>query len=376
LLTVPPSRLRRIGLKVTPSRLRHLGGWVLPSGTMQYRQLGTTGTQVSVLCLGAMTFGEADEKSFMHKVSSSEDESFAVLDRAFAAGINFVDTADVYGQDGLSERVLGKWLAARKTRDKIVLASKGRFRMSEGPNGTGASRMRITRAIDASLVRLGTDRIDLYQIHMQDHRTGEEELLRALDDAVRAGKIVYIGCSNYAAYRLVESLWTADKRNLSRYVTLQAQYSLSSRSLEREHLPLCVRHGIGILPWAPLAGGLLTGKYRRNQEPPAGSRMDKWRDRYKSFDNDRNWNIVDTLFSDLQGDQPPREPDRARVAHEPSSGLLGDFRRAHRGAARGKSRRGRSHAVRQGHRGPRHGERLRARLPLRVHQEHRRQVVS
>ncbi|HEY3593385.1 MAG TPA: aldo/keto reductase, partial [Polyangiaceae bacterium] len=169
---------------------------------MIYRKLGNTGTQVSVLCLGGMTFGEADDKSFMHKIGSTEDETFAVLDRALAAGINFVDTADVYGQDGLSERVLGKWLASRKSRDKIVLASKGRFRMSEGPNGTGASRMRISRAIDASLTRLGTDRIDLYQIHMQDVRTPEEELLRALDDAVRAGKIVYVGCSNYAAYRL------------------------------------------------------------------------------------------------------------------------------------------------------------------------------
>ena len=120
---------------------------------MKYRQLGATGTQVSVLCLGAMTFGEADEKSFMHKVSSSEDESFAVLDRALDAGINFIDTADVYGQDGLSERVLGKWLASRQAREKVVLASKGRFRMAEGPNGTGASRLRITRAIDASLAR-------------------------------------------------------------------------------------------------------------------------------------------------------------------------------------------------------------------------------
>src|SRR6476620_361184 len=248
---------------------------------MKYRQLGQTGTQVSVLCLCFITFGEADEKSFMHKVGSDEAESFAVLDRALEAGINFVDTADVYGQDGLSESVFGRWLAARKARERVVVATKGRFRMAPGPNGTGASRMRITRAIDASLQRLGTDRIDLYQIHMQDGRTGEEELLRALDDAVRAGKIVYIGCSNYAAYRLVESLWTSDKRNLSRYATRQAQYSLSSRNLEREHQPLCVRHGLGILPWAPLAGGLLTGKYRKHQEPPAGSRMHKWRDRYK-----------------------------------------------------------------------------------------------
>jgi len=279
---------------------------------MKYRPLGSTGTQVSVLCLGAMTFGEADEKSFMHKVGSSEEESFAVLDRAIAAGINFVDTADVYGQDGLSERVLGRWMAARKSREKIVLATKGRFRMGEGPNGTGASRMRITRAIDASLTRLGTDRIDLYQIHMQDLRTPEEELLRALDDAVTAGKIVYFGCSNYAAYRLVESLWIADKRNLARFVTLQAQYSLAVRDLEREHQPLCVRHGLGILPWSPLGAGLLTGKYRKNQPPPEGARLDRAKERYKSFDNERTWTIVDALVA--VSEEVQRSPSQVALA--------------------------------------------------------------
>jgi aryl-alcohol dehydrogenase-like predicted oxidoreductase len=155
--------------------------------------------------------------------------------------------------------------------------------------------MRITRAIDASLKRLGTDRIDLYQIHMQDLTTPEEELARALDDAVRAGKVVYLGASNYTAYRLMESLWIADKRGLDRYVTLQAQYSLASRALEREHVPLCAKFGLGILPWSPLAAGLLTGKYRRGQPPPAGTRFAQWTERYKAFDTDRNWTIVDAL---------------------------------------------------------------------------------
>jgi aryl-alcohol dehydrogenase-like predicted oxidoreductase len=264
---------------------------------MKYRQLGATGAQVSVLCLGGMTFGEADEKSMMHKIGSSEKESFDVLDRALAAGINFVDVADVYGQDGLSERVLGKWMAERRSRDKIVLATKGRFRMAEGPNGTGASRLRILRAIDASLTRLGTDRIDLYQIHMQDARTPEEELVRALDDAVRAGKIVYFGVSNYAAYRLAESLFVSEKRNYARCVTLQALYNLQSRELEREHVPLCLRHGLGILPWSPLAGGLLSGKYRRGQAPAEGTRFAKQRERFASFDKDRNWKIVDALLA-------------------------------------------------------------------------------
>lgn len=264
---------------------------------MRYRQLGGTGTQVSVLCLGAMTFGEADEKSFMHNVGSDEKESFAMLDRALEAGVNFVDTADVYGQDGLSERVFGAWIASRKAREKVVVATKGRFRMAPGPNGTGASRMRITRAIDASLTRLGTDRIDLYQIHMQDLRTPEEELLRALDDATRAGKIVYFGASNYAAYRLMESLWIADKRGLNRFVTLQAQYSLATRDLEREHAPLCAKFGLGILPWSPLAAGLLSGKYHRGQTPPEGSRFAQWKERYKSFDTERNWAIVEALVA-------------------------------------------------------------------------------
>lgn len=252
-----------------------------------------------------MTFGEADAKSFMHKVSSDEKESFAVLDRALEAGINFVDTADVYGQDGLSERVFGAWLASRSARERVVVATKGRFRMASGPNGTGASRMRILRAIDASLKRLGTDRIDLYQIHMQDLRTPEDELLRALDDATRAGKIVYFGASNYTAYRLMESLWVADKRNLARFVTLQAQYNLVSRALEREHVPLCEKFGLGILPWSPLSAGLLTGKYRRGQEAPTGSRLALWKDRYKGFDTERNWAIVEELVAVAKELQKP-----------------------------------------------------------------------
>lgn len=286
---------------------------------MKYRQLGQTGTQVSTLCLGAMTFGEADEKSFMHKVGSNEAESFAVLDRALEAGINFVDTADVYGQDGLSERVFGRWLASRNARERVVVATKGRFRMAEGPNGTGASRMRILRAIDASLTRLGTDRIDLYQIHMQDLRTPEEELLRALDDAITAGKIVYIGASNYAAYRLMESLWVADKRGFSRFVTLQAHYNLATRALEREHVPLCAKFGLGILPWSPLASGLLTGKYRRGQAAPEGSRLASWKDRYKGFDTERNWNIVEALLSVAGGlSRPPSQVALAWLLSKPT----------------------------------------------------------
>ncbi len=263
---------------------------------MEYRNLGTSGLKVSTLCFGAMTFGEADEKSFMHKVGSDESTSHALLDRAVEAGINFIDTADVYGQDGLSERVLGAWFdKGGGRREKVVLATKFRFVMGEGANNRGASRFRIMRCVEDSLRRLRTDRIDLYQIHMQDITTPEEETLRALDDLVTAGKVVYLGASNYAAYRLQDSLWISRAAHRARFVSLQAQYSLVVRDLEREHVPLCRNEGIGILPWSPLAGGFLSGKYERGQSPPPGTRMDQWKKRFAAFDNERNWKIIDAV---------------------------------------------------------------------------------
>lgn len=262
---------------------------------MEYRNLGRSGLKVSPLCLGTMTFGEADENSFMHKVGCSEEESHAILNRALEAGINFIDTADVYGQDGLSERVIGNWFEKENRRDDVVLATKFRFRMGDGPNGSGGSRLKIMRTVEASLRRLKTDRIDLYQIHMQDIETPEDETLRALDDLVRQGKVLYIGASNYAAYRLVDSIWTSKTQNLERFVALQAQYSLTVRDLEREHVPTCREHGMSILPWSPLAGGFLSGKYRKDAPPPAGSRLEKWADRMKRFDTERNWRILEAL---------------------------------------------------------------------------------
>ncbi|HEU0034506.1 MAG TPA: aldo/keto reductase [Kofleriaceae bacterium] len=262
---------------------------------MKYKPLGGAGVRVSNLCLGAMTFGEADAKSFMHKVGSDEQTAHAVLDRALAAGINFVDTADVYGQDGLSERVLGNWFAARGTRDRIVLATKFRFTMGDGPNRSGASRYRIVKCCEDSLRRLRTDRIDLYQIHMQDITVPEEETLRALDDLVRAGKVLYIGCSNYAAYRLMNSLWLSRTNRWASWVTLQAQYSLLVRDLEREHVPLCREHGLGILPWSPLAGGFLTGKFERGKPPQGGTRLGEKAERFARYDLERNWKILDAV---------------------------------------------------------------------------------
>jgi aryl-alcohol dehydrogenase-like predicted oxidoreductase len=262
---------------------------------MEYRRLGQSGLKVSTLCLGAMTFGEPDEKSMMHDIAADEATAHAMIDRALAAGVNFVDTADVYGNDGLSERVTGNWLVRTGKRNAVILATKFRFTMWDGPNGSGASRYRIVRTVEDSLRRLQTDRIDLYQIHMQDIDTPEEETLRALDDCVRAGKVLYLGCSNYAAYRLSDSLWTSRTLGLERFVSLQAQYSLVERGLEREHVPLCQQHGLGILPWSPLAGGFLTGKYRRDQAPPAGTRFDKDKERLQGFDSARNWRILDAV---------------------------------------------------------------------------------
>lgn len=262
---------------------------------MEYRHLGTSGLRVPVLCLGAMTFGEADDKSFMHKVSSDEQTSFAIMSRALEHGVNFIDTADVYGQDGLSERVVGRWMKETKSRDRLVLATKFRFRMGGGPNAAGASRYRIVRTVEDSLRRLQTDRIDLYQIHMQDIDTPEEETLRALDDLVRAGKVLYLGASNYAAYRLTDSQWIAKTEHLHRFVSLQMQYSLLVRDLEREHIPVCKQFGLGVLPWSPLAAGFLSGKYERDQPQPAGARLEKWKDRFAEHDNDRGWRTVDAV---------------------------------------------------------------------------------
>lgn len=262
---------------------------------MDYRSLGTSGLKVPVLCLGAMTFGEADDKSMMHKIGCDEKTSFAIMSHALDKGVSFIDTADVYGPDGLSERIVGKWMLETGNRDRTILATKFRFRTGEGPNASGGSRYKIMRSVEASLKRLQTDRIDLYQIHMQDIETPEDETLRALDDLVSSGKVLYLGASNYAAYRLTDSQWISKSEHLHRFVALQMQYSLVVRDLEREHIPVCRQFGIGVLPWSPLAGGFLSGKYERNQPPPAGVRLEKWKDRLAAVDDDRSWRTIDAV---------------------------------------------------------------------------------
>ncbi len=279
---------------------------------MDYRTLGRSGLKVSSLCLGTMTFGEANEGSFMHKVGCDEPTSFAIMNRALEAGVNFFDTADVYGHDGLTERVIGNWFQAEGHRDEIVLATKFRFIMGKGANRSGASRYRIVKTVEDSLRRLKTDRIDLYQIHMQDMDTPEDETLRALDDLVTQGKVLYIGCSNYAAYRLSDSLWLSKTMGLSRFVSAQMQYSLVTRDIEREHVPLCREHGLGILPWSPLSAGFLTGKYRKGEPAPSGTRLDQWKDRWGRFDTDRHWRILAAV--DQVAQQIERKPSQVALA--------------------------------------------------------------
>jgi aryl-alcohol dehydrogenase-like predicted oxidoreductase len=226
---------------------------------MEYRRLGSTGTRVSELCLGTMTFGnEADEAA-----------SRALIDRFVDAGGNFVDTADVYN-DGASEEITGRALASR--RDEVVLATKVRFPTGPGPNDRGASRRHIRMGVEASLRRLGTEWIDLYQIHCWDASTTIEETVSTLDDLVHEGKIRYAGASNYTAWQLAKSLGLAVLRGWEPFATLQPEYSLITRDIERELLPLCREEGLAVLPWSPLAGGVLTGKYREGEDFPAGTR--------------------------------------------------------------------------------------------------------
>ncbi len=232
---------------------------------MEYRALGESGLQVSVVGLGCMTFG----------MSIEEPASAKVVQRALELGVNFFDTADVYGDRGKSERWLGRALGAR--RPEVIVATKFAGPMSsERRDMQGGSRRYIMQAVEASLERLGTDYIDLYQMHTIDAQTPMEETLRALDDLVRQGKVRYIGSSNFAAWQIVEAAWISRTQHLERFVSAQNRYSLVTRELEKDVAPACERYGLGILPYFPLESGLLTGKYRRGAPLPDGSRLAKW----------------------------------------------------------------------------------------------------
>jgi aryl-alcohol dehydrogenase-like predicted oxidoreductase len=226
---------------------------------MEYRQLGKSGLKVSAIGLGGNTFGNG----------ADEAQTARIVHRAFDVGINFIDTADVYSR-GVSEQHVGKAIAGR--RHQAIVATKVYGRMGDGPNDTGLSRKHILDGVEASLKRLGTDYIDLYQVHNVDHQTSIYESLAALDDLVRQGKVRYIGCSNFLAWQICEALWASDRKNLTPFVSVQPRYNILDRAIERELLPFCRQYGIGIIPYSPLAGGILTGKYRLGEAPPADTR--------------------------------------------------------------------------------------------------------
>jgi aryl-alcohol dehydrogenase-like predicted oxidoreductase len=252
--------------------------------------LGATGTIVSTLALGTMTFGAETDEAGAH----------AQLDRYLEAGGNLIDTADVYSA-GMSEHIVGHWLAARAgARDQIVLGTKGRFATGRGPNELGLSRLHLGAALDASLRRLGVDAIDLYQLHSFDPLTPLDETLRFLDDAMRAGKINYVGLSNFTGWQLQKAVDIAEFRGLARPVTLQPQYNLLVREIEWEIVPAAQHAGLGLLPWSPLGGGWLTGKYDREQPPTGATRLGENPDRgveaYRRRSRlERTWDVIDAV---------------------------------------------------------------------------------
>lgn len=256
---------------------------------MEYRNLGRTGLKVSELCMGSMQFGW----------TTDEQHAFEVLDAFVADGGNFIDTADVYSRwaegnpGGVAEEIIGRWMKERGNRNSLIIATKVRGTMGDGPNDVGLSRKHILDAVEASLRRLQIEYIDLYQAHSDDESVPLDETLEAFDTLVQGGLVRYVGASNYRAWRLMQSLWIADTRGISRYDSLQPNYSLAHRSeYEAELEPLCLQQGIGVIPYSPLAGGFLTGKYRRDREVPQSGRAEGVRSRYM---NEQGFGLIDAL---------------------------------------------------------------------------------
>jgi aryl-alcohol dehydrogenase-like predicted oxidoreductase len=256
---------------------------------MEYRYMGRTGLKVSELCLGAMTFGR----------ESSEAESYQMLDHFKTVGGNFIDTADVYSS-GLSETILGRWLK-QHNREDFVIATKVRFGMGDTPNDMGLSRKHILAGIDASLKRLGTDYVDLYQIHSWDPGAPLEETLQTLDGLVKSGKVRYIGASNVAEWQLQKAIDISRHNGWEPFSCLQPLYNLLDREMEWGLVPVCLNEGVGIIPWSPLRGGWLSGKYQRGMDaPPEGTRVEEaekhgWSESWGVYANERTWSIIDTM---------------------------------------------------------------------------------
>jgi aryl-alcohol dehydrogenase-like predicted oxidoreductase len=257
---------------------------------MEYRTLGRSGLKVSSLALGTMTFG--GQGNFGNVGTTQVDEARRIVATAVDAGVNLIDTADVYS-DGRSEEIVGEILS--DYGDDLLVASKARFPMGTGPNDAGLSRHHLLRAAEASLRRLGRDHIDLYQVHEWDGVTPLEETLDALDTLVHQGKVRYVGCSNYAAWQMMKALGTSERHGLQRFVSQQIYYSLIGREVEQELVPAIIDQGLGILVWSPLAGGLLSGKYRRNQEGPAGSRHTTEWSEPPVYDWDHVYDVIDVI---------------------------------------------------------------------------------
>jgi aryl-alcohol dehydrogenase-like predicted oxidoreductase len=259
---------------------------------MEYRQLGRSGLRVSTITLGTMGFGGSGWAAAVGRIDVEGARRQISLARD--AGVNLFDTADVYS-GGTSEEILGQALGS--DRHDVLVATKARGSMGDGPNDAGLSRHHIIRAAEASLRRLGTDYIDLYQAHEWDGQTPLEETLHAFDHLVQSGKVRYIGCSNYAAWQLTKALWTSERERLSRFASMQVYYSLQARDIEYELVPLAVDQGLGILVWSPIAGGLLSGKYRRGVDAPAGSRhLGDWSEP-PVHDEDKLYNTIEELVA-------------------------------------------------------------------------------
>jgi aryl-alcohol dehydrogenase-like predicted oxidoreductase len=263
---------------------------------MEYRQLGRSGLRVSALTLGTMTFG--GRAQFRAVGETDLEGARRQIDMALEAGVNLIDTADVYSE-GASEEIIGQALSGR--RDEVLLASKARFPMGPGPNDAGLSRHHLIEACEASLRRLRTDHIDLYQVHEWDGRTPLEETLAALEHLVQSGKVRYVGCSNFAGWQVMKALSIARAKGLPEFVSQQVYLSLQERSAEYEIVPSAIDQGLGLLIWSPLAGGLLSGKYRRGEPPPEGSRRAAEWDEPPVYDEDKLYATVDVLVEIARG---------------------------------------------------------------------------
>jgi aryl-alcohol dehydrogenase-like predicted oxidoreductase len=264
---------------------------------MEYRQLGRSGLRVSCLSLGTMTFG--GKGPFGQVGSTDVPEARRQIDQALDAGVNLIDTADIYST-GLAEEIVGEAIHGGR-RERLLLATKARFAMGDGPNDAGLSRQHLIDACDASLRRLQVDHIDLYQVHEWDGQTPVEETLEALDQLVRSGKVRYVGCSNFSGWQLAKSLGVSERRGLARYVSQQIHYSLQARDAEFELIPAGIDAGLGVLVWSPLAGGLLTGKYRRDTRPESDARhLTDWGEP-PVYDEDKLYDTVDVLVEIAEG---------------------------------------------------------------------------